>query len=166
VPSPRARPRQPFYGHLDTFRIVFPEYTSVFCVATLLSALMAEQIRYVLQEGLVELPEDPIKYGHFRSTNSRSHCSIFFRNISDRQLRIVWVDFNGRPIQYHLLDPGFAYWQHTYDTHPWVWEDLSGDVFGSYVGACDSYLMPCQCLSRGSGRTNGIGTLPWVVLSL
>jgi hypothetical protein len=98
--------------------------------------------------GTVRLPYDPLKYGHLKSTRGMN-CVVLFRNSSDRPLRVVWVDFNGLPVQYTVLHPDqVAYELFTFDTHPWVLEDLSGDVFCTYVGASCSNLLFRQFLKR------------------
>jgi hypothetical protein len=105
---------------------------------------MGDLVPYELAPGTVRLPDDCIKYGHFRSTRGE-RCVVLFRNFTDRALRVVWVDFNGRPVLYCALDPGDFYRQSTYETHPWVLEDFSGGVFATYVGACYSSFVFLQC---------------------
>lgn len=68
--------------------------------------------------------------GDIVSFNSDDAAAIIFLNGTNRPLRVYWLDFRGDAKFYRELQPGEAYRQQTYLTHPWVGVDPSGNCVG------------------------------------
>ncbi len=68
--------------------------------------------------------------GDIVSFNSDDPAAIIFLNGTNRPLRVHWLDFRGDAKFYRELQPGEAYRQQTYLTHPWIGVDPSGNCVG------------------------------------
>ncbi|KAF9458402.1 von Hippel-Lindau disease tumor suppressor, beta/alpha domain-containing protein [Collybia nuda] len=55
-----------------------------------------------------------------RSINGGSSTTITFINYLDVEVRVNWIDFDGKLKFYKALAPGSQYNQQTYVGHPWV----------------------------------------------
>lgn len=80
------------------------------------------------------------KQGTLRSENSKTPVTITFKNDSPEYRAVMWLDFNGRPINYADLEPGQTYTVKTFETHPWMFTDGPGN--------CIEIMLP----RRGQGR--------------
>lgn len=65
---------------------------------------------------ITTLPE-PVNLHSLRGDVATSLTFINELNIS---VTINWLDYQGKEVNYATLQPGQAYTQQTYDTHPWV----------------------------------------------
>ena len=57
-----------------------------------------------------------------RSRQATEHVSLEFRNATNVQVRVIWMDYSGVPRQRHSLDigPGQVRVTSTYEGHPWT----------------------------------------------
>ena len=57
-----------------------------------------------------------------RSRQATEHVSLEFRNATNVQIRVIWMDYTGVPRQRHSLDigPGQVRVTSTYEGHPWT----------------------------------------------
>ncbi|NXX17053.1 VHL disease, partial [Podargus strigoides] len=58
-----------------------------------------------------------------RSVNTRELSEVVFNNRSPRSVRPVWVDFEGRPRFYPVLQPRTGRVMHSYRGHLWLFRD-------------------------------------------
>ncbi|KYO24900.1 von Hippel-Lindau disease tumor suppressor isoform X1 [Alligator mississippiensis] len=65
--------------------------------------------------------------GTLRSPNSREPAQVIFRNWSPRLVLPVWLDFEGRPQSYPVLQPGTGRRMHSYVGHLWLFRDAGTD---------------------------------------
>jgi hypothetical protein len=68
-----------------------------------------------------------------RSLNGDVAITVRFRNRTGQAVRVYWLDYQGNRVLYKTLQPGEGYDQPTYLTHPWVFTDLQGAAFQSYL---------------------------------
>ena len=63
-----------------------------------------------------------------RSRQATEHVSLEFRNATNVQVRVIWMDYSGVPRQRHSLDigPGQVRVTSTYEGHPWTSYTLDG----------------------------------------
>ena len=57
-----------------------------------------------------------------RSRQATEHVSLEFRNATNVQIRVIWMDYTGVPRQRHSVDiePGRVRVTSTYEGHPWT----------------------------------------------
>lgn len=73
-------------------------------------------------------------YGHLKSCPGVP-CRTDFVNRTAVSLRVLWLDFQGKKVEYNVMAPGSRYsGLRTFTTHPWVLEDPEGTVYAVYVG--------------------------------
>ncbi len=65
--------------------------------------------------------------GEVRSRASEEEVEITFVNRANARRSVVWIDFDGQPVNYADLDPGESYAVKTYRTHPWMFTDAPGN---------------------------------------
>lgn len=70
----------------------------------------------------------------YKSTQNPVSFSITFRNLTERTVRLYWIDFNGRVIFYGYLKNSKAFGNkgltiQTYVTHPWIAIDHAAGEF-------------------------------------
>ncbi|NXV12465.1 VHL disease, partial [Cepphus grylle] len=58
-----------------------------------------------------------------RSLNSRELSEVLFNNRSPRSVLPIWVDFEGRPRYYPVLQPRTGRIMHSYRGHLWLFRD-------------------------------------------
>ncbi|NXY86414.1 VHL disease, partial [Alcedo cyanopectus] len=58
-----------------------------------------------------------------RSVNTRELSEVVFNNRSPRSVLPVWVDFEGRPRSYPVLQPRTGRIMHSYRGHLWLFRD-------------------------------------------
>ncbi len=68
-----------------------------------------------------------------RSRNSDFPITVTFQNRSGAYRGVMWIDFNGRPVQYANLNPGEIYTINTYMTHPWMFTDGPGNCIEMFM---------------------------------
>jgi hypothetical protein len=68
-----------------------------------------------------------------RSRNSDVPVTVTFQNQSDGYRGIVWIDFNGRPVEHANLNPGESFTINTYATHPWMFTDGPGNCLEMFM---------------------------------
>ena len=59
-----------------------------------------------------------------KSTESRTQFRVCFRNLSENDASIYWIDFNGKPVSYGIIRKGMSSGRgldiDTYVSHPWI----------------------------------------------
>jgi uncharacterized protein YkwD len=71
--------------------------------------------------------------GPFRSIASTTPTSIEFVNQTAGVVFVSWIDYQGGAVLYASLQPGQAYVQQTYVTHPWIVLDANARTLGIYT---------------------------------
>lgn len=61
------------------------------------------------------------------SRNSDTPQSTTFVNHSDGYRVVMWLDFNGQPVEYATLNPGESVSIDSFLTHPWMFTDAPGN---------------------------------------
>ena len=88
--------------------------------------------------GTAVLVEDPRVLERVRARRSRDRggdTSVRFINGAGVPVRLVWLDRNGAPQRYGLLEPGEWRSQHTFAGHVWRVETTEGRSLGVYRAA-------------------------------
>ncbi|CAL8339071.1 unnamed protein product [Merluccius merluccius] len=62
-----------------------------------------------------------------RSLDTRILIIAVFMNHSPRVVRPIWIDFDGRPKPYNVIEPGTGRKMNTYVGHPWLFRDADTD---------------------------------------
>jgi VHL beta domain len=65
--------------------------------------------------------------GKMRSKKSDVPVTVTFRNRTQSFRGVMWIDFNGRPVNYANLEPGQKFTVNTFVTHPWMFTDGPGN---------------------------------------
>lgn len=73
------------------------------------------------------------KFGNVKSQNSNRPVTVTFVNKSGEYRAVMWVDFNGRLVDYAGLNPGERFRIDTYVTHPWVFTDGPGNCVEMFM---------------------------------
>uniref|UniRef100_U5EUF5 Putative e3 ubiquitin ligase vhl component von hippel-lindau tumor suppressor in s n=1 Tax=Corethrella appendiculata TaxID=1370023 RepID=U5EUF5_9DIPT len=60
---------------------------------------------------------------NLRSLQSLIRSFILFKNITERNIDIYWVNYTSKFIHYTRLKPNETSKVNTYETHPWVFKD-------------------------------------------
>lgn len=68
-----------------------------------------------------------------RSEVSEVSLQMDVTNEADVPLALVWLDFEGRRVEYARLEPGASYLQQTYVTHPWIVLDDQQRCVGMFL---------------------------------
>jgi len=68
-----------------------------------------------------------------RSRNSDVPVTVSFRNQSGAMRGVMWIDFNGRPVEYANLAPGETFTINTFMTHPWMFTDGPGNCIEMFM---------------------------------
>lgn len=71
--------------------------------------------------------------GSIRSRDSRRPVTIRFTNRTNTYRSVLWIDYNGRPVDYANLNPGQSVDQQTYVSHPWMITDGPGNCKEIFV---------------------------------
>lgn len=71
--------------------------------------------------------------GRLKSVNSNIPLTLTFTNRSGSHRAILWLDYQGRPIDYAALNAGQSHTQQTFVGHPWMFTDGPGNCKGIYV---------------------------------
>ncbi len=72
-------------------------------------------------------------WGTVRSLESRTPLTVTFTNTSDGYRGVMWLNFEGTPVEYTNLEQGQSYTVTTYLTHPWMFTDGPGNCMQIYV---------------------------------
>lgn len=72
-------------------------------------------------------------YANERSRNSDVPVTVTFRNRSGAMRGVMWIDFNGRPVEYANLNAGETFSIQTYMTHPWMFTDGPGNCIEMFM---------------------------------
>jgi hypothetical protein len=73
------------------------------------------------------------KLGKMRSKNSDVPVTVTFRNRTKSFRAVMWIDFNGQPVNYANLEPGQKFTVNTFLTHPWMFTDGPGNCAEVFV---------------------------------
>jgi hypothetical protein len=68
-----------------------------------------------------------------RSVEGTTGTSIEFVNQTAGVIFVSWIDYQGGAVLYASLQPGQAYVQQTYVTHPWLVLDANARILGIYT---------------------------------
>jgi VHL beta domain len=63
------------------------------------------------------------------SQRGDTSTSIRFTNQTDLVVTVYWIDYAGKPVRYHVLDPDSSVSQQTYVSHPWIGIDEKGHQY-------------------------------------
>eukprot|EP00899_Mesostigma_viride_P020305 jgi/Mesvir1/28276/Mv04800-RA.1 len=58
-----------------------------------------------------------------KSLESREQTWIRFKNNTGRPVQLVWLNYDGKPETYTIVEAGKEHRQHTFKTHPWQFVD-------------------------------------------
>jgi hypothetical protein len=68
------------------------------------------------------------------SAESRYEIYVEFRNFLNQPVTLLWLNYEGQPVRYHVLAPGDSVEQPTWCTHVWLFKGRrDGKVYGTYV---------------------------------
>lgn len=73
------------------------------------------------------------EFGRLKSFNSNQPLTLVFTNRSGSYRGVLWLDYQGRPIDYAGLNPGQTHRQQTFVGHPWMFTNGPGDCKEIYV---------------------------------
>lgn len=73
------------------------------------------------------------KFGRVKSRNTGQAVSIRFSNRTSSYRMVMWLDYDGRPVEYKALNPGDSYVQQTFVGHPWMVTDGPGNCKEIFV---------------------------------
>ena len=73
------------------------------------------------------------EFGRLKSVNSNVKVSVTFTNRTSSHRGVLWLDYNGRPVDYAALNAGQSYTQQTFAGHPWMLTDGPGNCKEIYV---------------------------------
>jgi dipeptidyl aminopeptidase/acylaminoacyl peptidase len=68
-----------------------------------------------------------------RTSGGGPATSIFVVNATQADVRLLWLDHEGRPREYAAITPGGTHRQNTYAGHTWRLVDATGAELGTYV---------------------------------
>eukprot|EP00892_Ulva_mutabilis_P008829 jgi/Ulvmu1/6318/UM029_0026.1 len=68
---------------------------------------------------------------HLQGVVRRTYAS--FVNRSSVTLKFIWLDFEGNAQLHRAVKPGRKYHVYTFNTHQWIVEDISGNIWASHV---------------------------------
>ncbi|XP_043093040.1 von Hippel-Lindau-like protein [Puntigrus tetrazona] len=66
-------------------------------------------------------PEAPLK-----SLHSDNQTYITFINNANRKAEALWLNFEGEPESYGVIEPGSSHRMQTFLTHPWIFRASDG----------------------------------------
>lgn len=83
-------------------------------------------------------PDDPRwatceVYEGERSRKSDVPVTVTFQNNSGAMRGVMWIDFNGRPVEYANLNPGESFSIQTFMSHPWMFTDGPGNCIEVFM---------------------------------
>uniref|UniRef100_A0A1B6MM92 von Hippel-Lindau disease tumour suppressor beta domain-containing protein n=1 Tax=Graphocephala atropunctata TaxID=36148 RepID=A0A1B6MM92_9HEMI len=58
-----------------------------------------------------------------KSQNSEKKSFVTFVNKTNRDVDVLWLDYEGDPVKYHTIPPDICVNINTYVSHPWIFED-------------------------------------------
>ena len=73
------------------------------------------------------------EFGQSRSRNSNTPVTVTFVNKTDSLRAVMWINFEGTPVNYAALNAGESYTVKTYLTHPWMFTDGPGNCIEMYM---------------------------------
>ncbi|MEL7048400.1 MAG: lysozyme inhibitor LprI family protein [Pseudomonadota bacterium] len=72
-------------------------------------------------------------FGTLKSKRSDTPVTVTFVNRTESYRSVMWLNFEGRPIEYANLNAGQSFTVNTYLTHPWMFTDGPGNCIELYV---------------------------------
>ncbi|GMH38890.1 hypothetical protein BSKO_06788 [Bryopsis sp. KO-2023] len=63
-----------------------------------------------------------------RSIHSVQYREIQFRNLTDRAVRMIWLNYHGNEVVYHVIQPHKTSRYRTFTTHPWIARSVEGQM--------------------------------------
>jgi hypothetical protein len=69
----------------------------------------------------------------FRSREAKRTTAIEFVNVSSKYVQVYWLNSNGQRQLYANLAPWEIHRQSTFETHPWLVTDATGQCLGIYL---------------------------------
>lgn len=72
-------------------------------------------------------------FGQLKSKRSDTPVSLTFINRTDSYRSVMWLNFEGQPVEYANLNPGETFSVNTYLTHPWMFTDGPGNCIEIYL---------------------------------
>ena len=72
-------------------------------------------------------------FGNIRSVQSDTPVTVKFVNRTDSYRAVMWINFEGTPVEYATLNPGQTSTVNTYVTHPWMFTDGPGNCIEMFM---------------------------------
>lgn len=72
------------------------------------------------------MPISPLCEPGQRSVHGNAPTVIHFVNCRQRAVKLFWLDYTGKRVEYETVEPGKHIEQKTYLTHPWVVVERGG----------------------------------------
>jgi len=73
------------------------------------------------------------RFGTIKSVESKTPVKVTFVNKSDGHRAVMWIDFEGHPVDYAGLDQGETFTTPTHLTHPWMITDGPGNCIEMFM---------------------------------
>jgi hypothetical protein len=87
-----------------------------------------------ISEGETILRARPLRdEATLHSVGTTVPTSIRFENRTAKTLVLLWIDFDGKRQEYHLLKPNVAFFQRTFVGHVWIVADSTGRDVALFV---------------------------------
>lgn len=67
-------------------------------------------------------------HSELRSREAEKHVFIIFINISKFPIKIYWIGYRSELVLYGRLASGARKAMNTFETHPWIFKDFTGDL--------------------------------------
>jgi uncharacterized protein len=93
-------------------------------------------------------------YGRVKSKGSHDPVTVTFTNTSTEYRGVMWLGFDGRPVEYSNIDAGQSYTVNTYAGHIWMFTDGPGNCIELYKAKPGETAFEVSQLSPGFGEGN------------
>lgn len=90
-------------------------------------------------------------FGKLKSAKSNEAVTVVFTNASKEYRAVMWLDFNGRPVDYATLNHGESYTVKTYAGHAWMFTDGPGNCIELFVAEAGAGKFAISKKSPGFG---------------
>lgn len=79
-------------------------------------------------------------FGNLKSIDSGIPITLEITNRADSYRAVLWLDYQGNPVDYYGLNAGQSYKQQTFVGHPWM--------FANDLGDCTQITVPQKDTTR------------------
>ncbi|MCH9807618.1 MAG: hypothetical protein K0U74_07800 [Alphaproteobacteria bacterium] len=94
------------------------------------------------------------EWGTIKSKHSKTAVTVTFLNKTDEHRAVMWINFEGTPVDYAALNPGETYKINTFLTHPWMFTDGPGNCMEMYLPRKGDRVFEITKPSPGFGPGN------------